>query len=265
MTRDSVALPVLMYHSVGSAMPPGLEHLSVPAALVREQLSALRENGYELLGLTEALAASVQQRQVVAVTFDDGFVDFVEHAMDALRDVQAEATVYVPSRAMGAIATWLPGDSAPPRIMDTLQIAEVAAAGVEVGSHGAEHVPMDVLPRRTSVSYLRESRERLEQVTGSSVRSFCYPHGYHSRGLRDEVKLVGYQNACAIGHRRHPSAGDPYAVQRLLIGPSHEPAAVLRMAQVGVAGLVPELKRLATPPWRLARWVALRTLGRSWT
>jgi peptidoglycan/xylan/chitin deacetylase (PgdA/CDA1 family) len=261
---SATALPVLMYHSIGGPMPPGLEQLSVPPALLHEQLMALREAGYELLGLTEALAAAVQGRRVVAVTVDDGFVDFVDHGLATLAAVGATATLYVPSRAIGGSATWIRGGARPLPVVDDLQIGEVVAAGVEIGSHGAEHVPMDVLRPAEAARHLEESRDRLAQASGRPVSSMCYPHGYSSRALRRLVAGAGYANACAIGHRRHQLTSDPYAVQRLLVGPQHDPAGVLRLAAHGPSPWLPAAKRALGPAWRLARGVALRR-GRTWT
>jgi len=201
----------------------------------------------------------------VGLTFDDGFVDFLERGLDVLREVGASATLYVPSRALGGTATWLPPHGEPLPVMTAGQVAEVAATGVEIGSHGAEHVPMDVLPRKTAADHLRESRDALEQATGHEVTSFCYPHGYHSRALRRDVGAAGYTNACAIGHRRHRLTGRLLAVERLHVGPEHDADEVVRLVEEGPPGLVPTLKRLATPGWRAARWAALRTRGVTWT
>jgi peptidoglycan/xylan/chitin deacetylase (PgdA/CDA1 family) len=246
-------------------MPAGLEELSVEPRLVRDQLAALRDAGYELLGLTDALDAAAHGRRVAAVTFDDGFVDFVEHGLGVLADVGANATLYVPSRAIGGRASWISRGPEAPTIVDQSQIQEVAAAGIEIGSHGAEHVPMDVLDHRVAARHLRESRDVLEHVSAGPVLSMCYPHGYHSRALRRSVAAAGYRNACAIGHRRHPLAADPFAVQRLLVGPHHDPAAVLALVVHGPPPWTPRVKRLLTPSWRVARRVALRTGGRTWT
>lgn len=246
-------------------MPAGLEELSVEPGLLRDQLSALRDAGYELLGLTEALAAAAQGRRVAAVTFDDGFVDFVERGLSVLADVGATATLYVPSRAIGGTASWISRGPEAPSIVDESQIREVAEAGTEIGSHGAEHVPMDVLDGRVAAQHLRESRDVLEEVIGGPVPSLCYPHGYHSRALRRSVAAAGYRSACAIGHRRHPLAADPLAVQRLLVGPQHDPADVLDLLVHGPSPWTPRVKRVLTPTWRIARRLALRTGGRTWT
>src|SRR5579862_5047742 len=64
--------PALMYHSISRASGP-LRKLGVPPGLLADQLGLLRSHGYELVGLTEALAltATDPSRAVIALTFDD--------------------------------------------------------------------------------------------------------------------------------------------------------------------------------------------------
>lgn len=257
------ALPVLMYHAVGSPMPSALADLTVAPDLLAEQLSALRDDGWALLGLTEALAAHAAGGRVVALTFDDGFRDFAEAAVPALAAVGARATLYVPTRAIGRTATWLPAPASDLPLLSVAELVDVAAEGVEIGSHGAEHVPMDVLPGAEAGRHLAESRRVLADLVRQPVASFCYPHGYHSAALRRRVAAAGYTNACAIGHRLDDGA-EPLAVQRLMVTPAHGGADLQRLVVEGVPPLRPALKRLATPGWRLVRRTAAHT-GRTWT
>jgi len=257
-------LPVLMYHSVGGALPERLRDLSVPAHRLDEQLGALADADYALVGLTEALARHARGDRVVGLTFDDGYTDFVDAALEVLARHDARSTLYVPTRHLGGHATWLP-DGGHLAILDGEAVREVADRGHEIGSHGAVHVPLDVLPGAQAAAQLRESRRVLEDVVARRVESFCYPHGYHSRRLREQVRRAGYTNACAIGHRTSPAGEDPWAVSRLLVGPDHDGPAVLRLVQEGgPRGAVPALKRLAGPAWRATRRTALAT-GRTWT
>lgn len=263
------SLAVLMYHAVGSPMPPGLAELSVPPALLAEQLAALVDAGHELVGLTEALGRRSDEqgsgRPVVALTFDDAYADFLDAAVPVLAEVGARATLYAPTRHLGGTAAWLPGRGAELPLLSPDGLREVAAAGHEVGSHGAVHVPMDVLPRPVAAAQLGESRAVLEEVLGRRVASFCYPHGYASAVLARQVHAAGYDNACVIGHRLSPAGEDPLRVSRLLVGPHHDPAAVVDLvAGRGPRSVVPALKRAATPAWRATRRTA-RLAGATWT
>ena len=80
-------LPVLMYHSVSSMDSGPMRPLAVSRGLLTDQLTALRDGGYTLVGLTEALARHDRDpltHGLVAVTFDDGFVNFATAGLAAL-------------------------------------------------------------------------------------------------------------------------------------------------------------------------------------
>lgn len=260
-----MSLPVLMYHAVGTPMPSSLADLTVPTGLLDEQLRALGEAGYTLLGLSDALAAHASGRPAVALTFDDAYADFAERAVGVLAGARAGATLYAPTRDLGGRASWLPGDAAGLALLGPRDLLDVAAAGFEVGSHGARHVPLDVLPPAVAAAELAESRTVLEDAVQRPVTSFCYPHGYHAARLRRQVTAAGYDHACAIGHRRHGSGEDRFAISRLHVRPDHDPTALLDLVAGGPRGLAPVVKRAATPAWRIARRAALRTTGTTWT
>lgn len=258
-------LPVLMYHSIGGPVPERLAELSVPATRLDEQLAALVSDGWRLTGLTEALHRHAAGERVVGLTFDDAYVDFLDTALPLLERHAATSTLYVPTRDLGGHASWLV-DGAGLALLDATQVATVADRGQEVGSHGARHVPLDVVARHRALAELVESRRQLQDVTGREVVSFCYPHGYHSRRLRDQVRRAGYLNACTIGHRTSPPGEDRWAVSRLLAGPDLDGDALLRLVRgERTRRVVPALKRAATPGWRATRRTVLATTGATWT
>lgn len=264
----ATARPVLMYHAVGSPMPRGLEELTVPPALLGEQLAALAGAGWALRPVGEALAAPAGER-VVGLSFDDAYTDFVEAALPVLVEAGARATLYAPTDDLGAAPSWLPGGGEGLRLLDAGGLQEAADAGTEVGSHAAAHVPLDVLPPLEVLAGLRRSRSVLQDAVQQPVDSLAYPHGYTSRRLQRAVAAAGFASALAIGHRRHRVGGPDeearrLAVPRLFVGPQHDAAAVLRLVEEGPSPWLPAVKRLAGPAWRTARRAA-RAGGRTWT
>ena len=141
-------LPVLMYHAIGTPMPASLSDLSVPPALLAEQLAALAADGYRMVGLTEALALGGDRSdRTVALTFDDAYVDFASEAVPALAAVGATATLYAPSRHVGGTAAWLPAPA------DALPLLDAGALR-ERGRRGARGRQ----PRRRARAVRRPAR-----------------------------------------------------------------------------------------------------------
>src|ERR1700753_2926486 len=126
------ATPVLMYHSVSAVGGP-LHDLAVPPKRLTEQLTALSAAGYRLTGLTEALdlraAGSVEP--LVAVTFDDGYRNFLTEGVPALANAGARATLYASVGHLGEHADWL-GRWARDfgRMLNWDEVSEVASGGV---------------------------------------------------------------------------------------------------------------------------------------
>jgi peptidoglycan/xylan/chitin deacetylase (PgdA/CDA1 family) len=261
-----VALPVLMYHSVSAVGGP-LRDLAVPPKRLAEQLAALSAAGYRLVGLSEALdlIAAGSTEPLVAVTFDDGYRDFLSEGVPALDSAGARATLYASVGHLGGYAGWL-GRSAPDfgPMLTWSELAEVAAAGIEIGSHGLIHHPLDVLPPAQLRAEIVRSRDELEQRLQRPVRSFAYPHGYNGRRVRDAVSAAGHDNATEVGRRLHRPGERRLAIPRLQPTPDHTGPELIALVSTGGPQLVPRLKQLAQPGWRAVRRVA-RMTGRTLT
>jgi peptidoglycan/xylan/chitin deacetylase (PgdA/CDA1 family) len=257
-----------MYHSVSSIAQGAMRDLAVPAETLTLQLSALVRAGYRLTGLTEALqlAATGAGQRVVALTFDDGYLDFLQLGMPILQDVGATATLYVPTSHVGQKATWLGADSSSvSRLMTWTELGDAAAEHIEIGSHGFVHHPVDVLPPAVLADELSRSRAELEQRLGVAVSSFCYPHGYTSRAVVRAVSRAGYANACVVGRRLHRLDHGSFEVDRLHITPAHSAEQVLDVVRTAGPNLLPAIKDALRPSWRVTRRVVQATTGRTLT
>ncbi|HLL65282.1 MAG TPA: polysaccharide deacetylase family protein [Micromonosporaceae bacterium] len=255
------ATAVLMYHSVSSVGSGPLRSLAVPPRLLREQLGALVAAGYRLVGLSDAidLRAAGATGPLVALTFDDGYRDFVTEALPTLAEVCASATLYLAVGHAGGPASWLGARAAQfPPLLDWAALRDVTDAGIEVGNHSLVHHPLDMIAPGQLGREIRESADRLTQRLGRPVRSFCYPHGYHTPAVRAAVVAAGHDNACAIGYRMFQPGDDPLAVPRLQPTPDHTGADLVRLVRGGGARLPAMGKAAAQPGWRIARRVARR-------
>jgi peptidoglycan/xylan/chitin deacetylase (PgdA/CDA1 family) len=259
-------LPALMYHSV-SAIGGPLGDLAVPPSRLAEHFTALTAAGYRLVGLAEALdlLAAGSTDRLVAVTFDDGYRNFLTAGLPVLAATGARATLYASVGHLGDRAGWL-GRWAPDfgRLLTWDELAEVAAAGVEIGNHSLVHHPLDVLPPDQLRNEIVRSHGELEQRLGLKVRGFAYPHGYNGRRVRDVVRETGYDHATEVGRRLHRPGDHRFAVPRLQPTPAHTGEDLVALVAGGGSQLVPQMKRLAQPAWRVARKVALRS-GRTLT
>ncbi|MDX2694883.1 polysaccharide deacetylase family protein [Streptomyces ipomoeae] len=186
-----------MYHSVGDCSHDPYRVTVSPHRLDR-QLGWLRRRGLRGVGVRELLAARArgEGQDLVGLTFDDGYADFVAHALPLLLRHGCGATLFVlPGRLDGDNA-WDPGGPRKP-LLSAEGIRQAAAEGVEIGSHGLTHVDLTLADDALLHAEVRDSRALLRDVTGAHVHGFCYPYGKVDRRVLDAVREAGYSYACA--------------------------------------------------------------------
>ncbi|WP_251093443.1 polysaccharide deacetylase family protein [Streptomyces sp. Caat 7-52] len=206
---------IAMYHSVGDRSDDPYRVTVTPDRL-EAQLRWLRRRGLRGVSVAELLAARVRGagRDLVGLTFDDGYADFLANALPLLRRWECTATLFVLPGRFGGDNAWDPLGPRKP-LLTADGIRRVAAAGVEIGSHGLTHVDLtradDALLEAETVG----SRAVLEELTGAPVTGFCYPYGTVDRRAVEAVRAAGYRYACAVDPGE---LSGPHVLPRVHIG-----------------------------------------------
>ncbi|MDT9700209.1 polysaccharide deacetylase family protein [Streptomyces sp. P17] len=206
---------VAMYHSVGDCSDDPYRITVTPERL-DEQLGRLRRRGLKGVSMTELLAARArgEGRALVGLTFDDGYADFVDHALPVLRRHDCGATLFVLPGRLGGDNAWDPFGPRRP-LLTAEGIRYAAEAGVEIGSHGLTHVDLTKADDEVLNAETAESRAVLSELIGAPVDGFCYPFGTVDRRVIDAVRAAGYTYACAIDPGPLTS---PHALPRVHVG-----------------------------------------------
>jgi peptidoglycan/xylan/chitin deacetylase (PgdA/CDA1 family) len=205
-----------MYHSVGDCSDDPYRITVTPGRLDR-QLGLLRRRGLRGVSMADLIAARArgEGRGLVGLTFDDGYSDFVEHALPVLRRHDCGATLFVlPGRLDGENA-WDPlGPRKPLLGKQGIRVA-AATEGIEIGSHGLTHVDLTAADDAVLRAEVAGSRAALAELIGADIDGFCYPYGTVDQRAVDAVRAAGYRYACAIDPG--PLTG-PFAVPRVHVG-----------------------------------------------
>jgi len=224
LTPSSPAIPILLYHKVGP-VPKGVRRRGqfVPPPLFRRHLQHLRRRAYRAVPLSQLRQhlgdePAPHGAKLVAITFDDGYLNLHAHALPLLAEFGIPATVFLVAGHLGGESAWdaAEGDSPLP-LLGLAQLREMAAAGIEFGSHGMTHAHLAGLAAPAACAEVTSSKQRLEDALGTPCRSFAYPYGEHTPELRRLVREAGYELACAtqLGVvRPHP---DWFALPRVNI------------------------------------------------
>jgi peptidoglycan/xylan/chitin deacetylase (PgdA/CDA1 family) len=188
---------IFMYHGV-AAVPEDPNLLCVSPSRFAEQMDWLERHGLRGVGisaLVEAMRAG-RARGLVGLTFDDGYLSVLETALPELKRRGFGATAYIISDRLGGTNEWDEGPSWP--LMTGAQVRELAAAGIEIGSHAATHMRLAGVRPEQLTAEISASRASLAALLGTEVRGFAYPYGSMDAAARRAVRDAGYEYACAV-------------------------------------------------------------------
>ncbi|CAG0956861.1 hypothetical protein GPROT1_00519 [Gammaproteobacteria bacterium] len=207
---------VVTYHGIGGDD-------GIAAAAFEAQLDLLtgRRRVVSLAQAVDALG-SRESTRLAAITFDDGYRDFVDLALPRLRERRLHATLFVPAEHVGGYNQWDDGRARRRAILDAPELCALDPSEVEVGAHGATHVRMRGLSRQSLERETRGAREKLEALCGRPVRLFAYPYGQlddFDRAAEAAVEEAGFIAACSTAFGRGSRSGDRFRLRRVGIEP----------------------------------------------
>ncbi len=188
---------ILMYHSV-EEVPKDPNRLSVTPSRFSEQMTWLAKRGFRGVSI-ETLVAAMRvgrERGLVGITFDDGYENVAKNALPELLSHGFTATMFIISGLLGKTNEW-DGEPVWP-LMSARQVTEVAAAGMEIGSHSATHVRLQGLDADRVKTEINDSRATLSELLGQPIRGFAYPFGSMDASVRQAVREAGYEYACSV-------------------------------------------------------------------
>jgi peptidoglycan/xylan/chitin deacetylase (PgdA/CDA1 family) len=229
--KPECAIPILMYHGVHAqcdvARPPYYRTVTSPARF-EMQMKLLLERGYRTLRLGEMLSRIGAREadvpgpghglglgKAVVITFDDALESFATQAYPILERYGYAATVFVPSAYIGR--PFVTGENC----MSRGQLRELTRAGVEFGSHTANHPKLYEADVTTIRRELRQSRQEVSDVTGLDVDLFSYPFAFPShdrtfvRLLEQELQAAGYRAGTTTSIGRASKRSPRYFLPRL--------------------------------------------------
>jgi peptidoglycan/xylan/chitin deacetylase (PgdA/CDA1 family) len=207
-------VPVLMYHEIADASATP-SRLAVDPETFASQVAYLHDAGFTAItagALAEILdggAAALPERPVV-LTFDDGYGDFYDQALPLLKQFGHTGTVF-------QTTGWVEAKDAEKRMLNWHELAEIAAAGIEIGAHTYTHPQLDQLPDGQLHEELYGPKSELEDKLGMAVTGLAYPFGYSNDKVRQMARSAGYTYAYAVDNALTTSGANQFALPRLTV------------------------------------------------
>jgi peptidoglycan/xylan/chitin deacetylase (PgdA/CDA1 family) len=187
MTRSTIPQGrscILTYHSLDTSGSV----ISIAPAVFQEQMAWLAARGVPVVPLDRV----GQTPGAVAITFDDGFRNFFEHAAPVLEKHRFPATVFLVSKFCGGSNDWpsQPSGNGIPKLplMGWHEVEQVARAGITIGCHTATHPYLGRLSATDLEEELRTSRSTIEQRIGRKADTLAYPYGDSNPQVREAAR-----------------------------------------------------------------------------
>ena len=239
------ALRVLMYHKINDRDG---NPLSVPVSLFDEQMAQLGALGYTVVDVEAVLAHYVERKplppRAVLITFDDGYRDNLENAVEVLRRHGYPAVLFMP---IGFLDTSLPlpheerlaQRGVYNRTLDWRDLPDLERGGIRVEAHGISHRPLADLELDEAAREIALSKLRLEDALGRPVRAFAYVKGSEAHYKPVHLSLLrqaGYDLAFTSVSGANSSRTDPLRLHRYNVEPY--PARTFELVLAGACDLI---------------------------
>lgn len=199
-TANAAPIPILTYHQIAQAPPKGAPYRSLyvaPQDFAR-QMKFLALLGYRGLSMgdLQPYLRGKRHGKVVGITFDDGYVNNLTHALPVLQRHGFTSTCYAVSQHLGKTNSWdISAGIAQVPLMTGAQLQQWVAGGQQVGAHTLNHVHLPEVSAEQCAQEIGLSRIDLEASTTSPVRHFCYPYGDFNAETVAAVGAAGFESA----------------------------------------------------------------------
>lgn len=172
-------VPILIYHSIDQFKGQGSKELYVTPENFEKQMMYLRNHGYTLLTF-ERWKDLYKVNNPIFITFDDGYKNNL-HAWAIFQKLKNKH--FKPTGTIFVISDFI-GRSNRLMISDLKMMADSGLISIQ--SHTATHPD---LTKITNDEYeLKESRDKIQQITGKPVIALAYPYGNFNDKVVAETK-----------------------------------------------------------------------------
>jgi peptidoglycan/xylan/chitin deacetylase (PgdA/CDA1 family) len=238
--NPNTQVTILCYHRFEERPRDGL---AMTPKDFESQMQTLRDEGITVIPMEDFLAwrrgeKSIPDRAAI-ITIDDGYLSGYTTAWPVLKTFGYPFTMFIYTdyvkggpRSGGQSLTWE-------------QLAEMHAAGVDIGSHSISHASLPARKGRTPEEHaewlrqeMAESKRMLGDNLGIEIKTFAYPYGNQNEEVRRAAEAAGYEAAFTVrGEKIVHGSGDPMALGRYAMD-STNPGVFAQAIGFGPRGLL---------------------------
>jgi len=227
-----------MYHSI-SERDDKERHpyytVNTRPEIFSQHMQYLAEKNYKVISISEALALIAadftinpptvngrrkpvgEMRHYAVITFDDGFSDFYKNAFPVLKNMNFNATIFLPTGFVNRERKRFNGREC----LTWEEIRTLSNRGIQFGSHTVYHHQLYVLDREKIEIELKQSKEDIEQNIGQKIDIFSYPYAFPEQNtefviyMRKLLQRIGYSIGVTTRIGTISKSSDRYFLNRL--------------------------------------------------
>ncbi len=203
---------ILTYHSIDDFGSPISCH---PDAFARHV--AWLASGRVRVTTIDDLVQLPASADAVALTFDDGFVNFGDVAAPRLLEHGLPVIVFVVADFAGTVNSWEagPNRTAPDLpLLDWPALVRLQERGVTLGAHSLTHRDLTRLEPGALDDEVQGCADRMEARSGRRPTVFAYPYGRRNEASTRKVAQA-FRWACTTEFRTLVTPAPPPALPRL--------------------------------------------------
>lgn len=142
------------------------------------------------------------QKPLVAVTFDDGYVSVIENALPELKKRGIPVTFFVPTGSLGERPGWIKSPESPlweERVISPKELKNISSEPlVTIGSHTVSHPNLLQISHQEVIRELVKSKAVLENLLGRPIEWLSFPRGAYDDSLVQIALEAGYRRLFTI-------------------------------------------------------------------
>ncbi len=180
----------------------------------------LREHDFRVVTLAEAVEKFEADEncapKTIALTFDDGFLNFYEQAFPVLAEHDFAATVFLVTDFCGKSNDWQGNPLKLPRqkLLGWSDIKELSRHKIEFGAHTKTHPDLTRLGVEKAEAQIVESKKIIETALGKKVETFAYPYGRFDEQTK-RIAAENFRAACSVRLGSARRTSDFFALERI--------------------------------------------------
>jgi peptidoglycan/xylan/chitin deacetylase (PgdA/CDA1 family) len=203
----------------------------------REQLRIVKSVA-NVVTLEDVVTGKLSSERInVAITFDDGFQGWVEHASPILKEFGMNATFFVSSGLIGLRGEdereflenkLMSSQYSNGRLITADALRRLAEQGFCIGGHTCNHINLGEIRDLAGIlAEIQKDKHNLEKITGTTINFFAYPFGVYKNKYFDMVSLLedsGYKGAVTLVPGFITGRTNRFVLGRDLVNPSMSPS-----------------------------------------